>query len=253
MLNPLWQLLVLAGVLGLCVGSFLNVVVYRVPAQLSIVRPGSACPHCKHQLSTIDMVPVVSWVVLGGTCRYCGAGVSWRYPAIEVACSALWVLIVWRFGPTWMSLAWAILGAGLIALAAIDIEHMRLPRRIIWATGLPAMAIATGAAAYQGAWSHILGAAACAAAVGGCLWLLACAHKMGKGDARLIVPLIWMVGISALYLVPSALAISCALSVIVGGAWVVIGHKGWQSKIAFGPFLAVGFVTTALLAAPVRW
>lgn len=88
----------LAFLLGACVGSFINVVVYRLPAGLSLIQPPSRCPHCYTRLKAKDNIPILGWLLLRGKCRYCGAPISWRYPAIELFTALLFLTIVWRFG-----------------------------------------------------------------------------------------------------------------------------------------------------------
>src|SRR6185312_10803726 len=136
----LW--ITLAGVLGLLVGSFLNVVILRLPERMAagwrqeardvleleadatplppgIVREPSHCPHCKHRLAAGDNIPLFSWLLLRGRCRYCKAAISIQYPLVELLSGALSAVIVWKFGPTWVALAGLVLTWTLIALAGI--------------------------------------------------------------------------------------------------------------------------------------
>jgi len=120
-------LLVALLVFGLMIGSFLNVVIHRVPLGQSLLGPGSACPACSHPVRAYDNIPVVSWLILRGRCRDCEAPISWRYPAVEVATGLLFVAAGLRFGWTpYLASALVVLAAGT-ALFLIDLEHRRLP------------------------------------------------------------------------------------------------------------------------------
>ena len=122
-------------VFGLIVGSFLNVVIHRVPRDESIVRPRSRCPSCGTEIAAIDNIPLLSFVVLRGRCRHCGVAISPRYPAIEALTATLFVAMAVKFRDSWALPAYLCLAAVLLALSAIDIEHRRLPTPIVW-TGL---------------------------------------------------------------------------------------------------------------------
>src|SRR3712207_6512907 len=115
------SLAVLCAVAGLAVGSFLNVVVWRVPRGESVVRPPSACPTCGHPVRPRDNVPVLSWLLLRGRCRDCGTRIAGRYPAVELATAALFALVAWHVEP-WAVPAFAYLAAIAVALALIDLE-----------------------------------------------------------------------------------------------------------------------------------
>ncbi len=254
MRGPVWELWLAAGVLGLCVGSFLNVVIYRVPEKLSIARPGSHCPKCNQQLSTLDLVPVLSWVALRGRCRYCKAPVSAQYPLVELLNAALWVLVLWRFGPDLLAVAWMLMASVLLALTAIDIERMKLPRQIIWWGGIPAAVVAAAAVAYHADWVRMGWAALAAVVLGGAFMGIALLVRggMGAGDVRLTFVLGWMLGLLAAIDVAWAIALSFGLAVLVGVPLTLASGKGRKAKIPMGPFLAVGFLATALAVAPVH-
>src|SRR4051812_8482783 len=117
---------VVCGTMGLMVGSFLNVVIYRVPRHESVVTPRSRCPGCGTQLSEIDNIPVVSWLVLRGKCRTCGTGISVRYPLVELATGALFAAMAVRFHGSWVIPAFCLFAAASLALALIDLEHFLL-------------------------------------------------------------------------------------------------------------------------------
>src|SRR4051794_4858498 len=144
----------MCGILGLAVGSFLNVVIYRVPRKESVVRPRSHCPSCGTQLKEIDNIPLVSWLVLRGKCRTCGEPISVRYPLVELATGLLYAAVAVRFGFDWPLPAFLLFTAALLALALIDLEHYLLPNRIIYPTLFASVPLLVGAAAFGHYWTH---------------------------------------------------------------------------------------------------
>ena len=126
------MILLFVALFGACVGSFTNVVVWRLPRQESVVVPGSHCPRCGHAIRWHDNLPVIGWLLLRGRCRDCGAGISWRYPAVELASALLWLsaLSVQAGGglsEPWRPWAGLVLVALLLPLVLIDIDHLWLP------------------------------------------------------------------------------------------------------------------------------
>ncbi|MCL7957402.1 MAG: prepilin peptidase [marine benthic group bacterium] len=119
--------LLYAGVLGLAVGSFLNVCIGRLPKGESLIRPRSRCPRCGEPIAWYDNVPVVSWLALRGRCRACREPISWTYPALELSTAAIWVGLAALYGPTWHALQGAILFSLLLAIALIDARHYLIP------------------------------------------------------------------------------------------------------------------------------
>jgi leader peptidase (prepilin peptidase)/N-methyltransferase len=130
---PLPAVFGVAAVVGLLVGSFLNVVVYRVPRGLSVSKPRSFCPTCQRQLSGWENVPIVSWVALRGRCRTCHEPISIRYPLVEAGTAAIFVLVAWARGGTWMTVPYCLLGATLISILLIDTGDLRSP---LWLAAL---------------------------------------------------------------------------------------------------------------------
>src|SRR5690606_33183917 len=145
--------------LGAVVGSFLNVVIHRLPRGESIVRPGSRCPACGRPVRPWDNVPVLGWLWLRGRCRDCGVRIPVRYPLVEAATALLFALIALRFGPSLSALLWMAFGAALLAAAAIDYDHRVIPDEIslgglaVGLVAMPAVRVLEGAPAAE-AWLH---------------------------------------------------------------------------------------------------
>jgi leader peptidase (prepilin peptidase) / N-methyltransferase len=133
------------GILGLCVGSFLNVVIWRVPQGLSIVKPGSACPSCHRELTPWENVPVLAWVALRAKCRTCKSPISWRYPAVELVAGLLFALIAsfWKLG---IAAVGCVVVAGLLALALVALDTKQFSARIALVTA--ALAVVTACVAF---------------------------------------------------------------------------------------------------------
>ncbi|MEJ5944665.1 prepilin peptidase [Pseudokineococcus basanitobsidens] len=235
--------LVLAcAVLGLLVGSFLNVVVHRVPAGESVVSPPSACPRCGHRLRVRDNVPVLSWLVLRGRCRDCRAPISARYPLLEAGTAALLALTALELGPVPALPAFLYLACVAVALTAIDLEHHRLPDRIVLPSYVVGAVLLVGAAALQQDWWS-LGRAAVGLAA---LWLLyfglavAKPGGMGFGDVKLA----GLLGMHLGYLGWAPLVVGAFAAFLVGGlvgvALLATRRAGRTSAIPFGPFMLLG-------------
>jgi leader peptidase (prepilin peptidase) / N-methyltransferase len=234
-----------AGLLGLVVGSFLNVVVYRVPRRESVAWPGSHCPSCGAQIGARDNVPLLSYALLGGKCRNCGARIPWRYPMVEGITGALFAAAAYEFGLGVESLSALVLISVLVALAAIDLEHRLLPNAIV----LPAAVV--------GLFLSVLGDPggwwiypASAAVVGGGLFALAAAYSggMGMGDVK-------MGAMLGMFLGPyAALAVffGAALGAVAGGVLMGLGKVGRRYPIPFGVFMAAGGVIS-LFFGPELW
>lgn len=231
-----------AVVAGLLIGSFLTVVVDRVPRGASIVQPGSACGSCGHELGPLDLVPLVSWFVLRGRCRHCGARIGWEPVVMEVGTVALFVAMVIHFGPSWEAVAYCVLMAGLLALTWVDLREQRLPREITYTTaalGVPLLVVAALVQDRPGRIATMLGGAAIAFAFMGLVYL-ASRGGMGDGDVRLAPLLGAYLGWLGLGVVPVGLFLGFLLGAAVGVAAMVVGSAGRKTALPFGPFLAVG-------------
>jgi leader peptidase (prepilin peptidase)/N-methyltransferase len=235
---------VVCGVLGLAVGSFLNVVIYRLPRRESVIRPRSHCPGCNTELRERDNIPVVSWLLLRGRCRTCGMHISARYPLVEVACAALFVAMAFRFPEDWALPAFLVLAAACLAGSLIDLEHMLLPNRLVFPSLALAVPLLAAAAAIEGEWWWFLRAVLGGVGAAGSLLLVAVlwprGNAMGGGDIKLALLLGLCLGWLGGGHVALGLFLGFLLGSIVGVVLVVAKAQGLQSHFAFGPFLAAG-------------
>jgi leader peptidase (prepilin peptidase)/N-methyltransferase len=175
---PREALVALAGVLGLVIGSFLNVVIHRLPRGASLARPGSHCPGCGAPVHWYDNVPVLAYLWLRGRCRRCGAHISWRYPAVELGTGLLFAAIVWRHGPEPMTPVWCAFAAALLACAVIDFDHQIIPDEISLGGLGVALALVplVRAASGDGLLAALAWSAGGAALGGGIFWLVGFLH-----------------------------------------------------------------------------
>jgi len=195
------------GILGLLLGSFLNVCILRLPAGESLAWPRSHCRQCNQPIANRDNIPVVSWLLLGAACRACGGRISWRYPAIELATCILFVMCCLHFSPSWMAGFWALLCFLLLGLAVMDAETLLLPDLFTLPGLLAGVAFAglrpgledsvwAWGATLWAAGRSLLAAAVAAAAlltIAGAYWLARRRMGMGLGDAKLLAMLAaWM-------------------------------------------------------------
>jgi len=217
---------------ALAVGSFLNVVVARVPIGRSIVHPPSACMECDKQIAWYDNVPVLSWLLLRGRCRNCGTSISWRYPAVELSTALLVAACFWKFGLSWDAVVASFFSIVLVVLSAIDIDRRIVPNKIV----LPAAAIVLVAQTVLHPSVEWL-----AAALGASLFLLLAAlaypSGMGMGDVKLAL----LLGAALGRTVPVAM-FAGMLAALVPAAVLFARHGSAARKIAipFAPFLALG-------------
>jgi leader peptidase (prepilin peptidase) / N-methyltransferase len=229
-------ILVVVGLFGLALGSFLNVVIARVPAGRSLVHPRSACPGCSAPLAWYDNIPVLSFVALRARCRACGMPISWRYPIVEAVTAAALVLSYAAFGPSAGFLIACVLLPALIAMTAIDLQHQMIPDAITL-PGIPVglvINLATGRLSWLDSGIGIL--------LGGGLFLviiLASRGGMGGGDMKLGAMLGAFLGWKALLF---ALFVAIVLGGAIGAVLLATGVRGRKDPIPFGPFLAVGGV-----------
>ena len=227
-------ILVAVALFGLSIGSFLNVVVARVPAGRSLVRPGSACPGCRALLKWYDNIPVLSFLVLRGRCRACGMPISWRYPIVEMITATVLVLAYVTLGATANFVVAVVLLPALIAITGIDLEHQLIPD-VITLPGILAgllLNLATGRISWVDSTVGIL--------VGGGVFLVIIVGSrggMGGGDLKLGAMLGAFLGWKALLF---ALFVAIVSGGVVGAVLLAAGLRSRKDPIPFGPFLAVG-------------
>jgi leader peptidase (prepilin peptidase)/N-methyltransferase len=235
-----YYLYVLAFLFGLAIGSFLNVVIYRLPRHESLVRPASHCPGCGAAIRWYDNLPVVSWLVLSGRCRDCRTHISIRYLLVEALTGVLFVLAMWRLDLTWQLLvAWVFIAA-LVAIAFIDYDHMIIPDKIV----LPGVIIGLAAsiALKPDRWWVYLVAAFGGAAFCFALAMLWPGGGMGFGDVKMALFIGAFLGSSVLV----AFFLAFLLGSIVGIYLVLVRKRSGKTKLPFGPFLALGSVVAMM-------
>ena len=229
---------------GLLFGSFLTVVVDRVPRGASIVQPGSACGNCGLRLGARDLVPVFSWLALRGKCRKCHTNIGIEPLVLELSTSFLFGITAWHFGLTWRTPAFCALMVGLAGLSWIDLRTKRLPREIIHTTALVGVPLLVVAALVEHQpkrlWMLVLGAAINLAVMG--LIYVASRGGMGDGDVRLSPLLGAYLGFLNPGLAPVGLFFGFILGAVVGVGLLVTRKAGRRTAVPFSPFLAAGSV-----------
>jgi len=221
-------------VVGACIGSFLNVVIYRVPEGLSIVNPGSHCYSCNRPIKPWNNIPILSYFILGGKCGECGASYSSRYMLIEVLTAFLFVACYAKFGKTIPAVIMMALIASLVAVTFIDIDHFIIPD-VISLPGIPIGLLCSWLflpTTITDAFSGFM--------VGGGLFLLLATlvpHGMGGGDIKLVAMLGTFLGLKGVFI---TIFLGSIVGIIGGVAGIIFAGKGRKSKIPFGPYLVIG-------------
>ncbi len=234
-----------ASLLGLIAGSFLNVVIHRVPRRQSVVWPASHCPECGEPIRPIDNLPLVSYALLRGRCRNCKARIPLRYPVVEALTGSLFAAAAYEFGLGLELLSALVLIGALIALAGIDLEHRLLPNAIVGPVALAGFTLSVLES--PGRWWVYL---VSALAVGGGLFALALAYRggMGMGDVK-------MGGMLGAFLGPyAALAVflGALCGAITGGLLMATGKMQRRQALPFGVFMAIGGIIV-LFVGPELW
>ncbi|MDR2000129.1 MAG: A24 family peptidase [Zoogloeaceae bacterium] len=269
--QPNGALIAIVVVFGLMIGSFLNVVIHRLPRMMerewavqcaelrgeapaqtepfSLVRPRSRCPRCGHAITALENIPIVSFLFLRGRCKGCGVRISWRYPIVEALTGLLFGLVAWQFDPGLAS--WAAMGfvAAMIALTFIDIDTQLLPDDItlplLWA-GL----LLNLFTSYADLTSAVIGAATGYLALWSVYWLfklLTGKEGMGYGDFKLLAAIGAWLGWQAL---PLTILLSALLGTVAGIGLIVLAKHGRHVPIPFGPYLAVAGIIALLWGKP---
>lgn len=259
--------------LGLVVGSFLNVVIHRLPlmmerewraqcaelegrtpedtAPFNLVTPRSRCPKCAHLITAVENIPLLSYIVQRGRCRHCGTGISMQYPLVEAATALLSGLLAWQLGPGWAALAALLLTWALVALTMIDYHHQLLPDDIT----LPLLWLGIGLAlfgVFTDVRSSVLGAMAGYLSLWSVYWLfklLTGKEGMGYGDFKLLAALGAWLGWQ--YLI-TIIILSSVVGAVIGSLLIVMRGHGRSQPIPFGPFLAGAGWLTLLWGAPLQ-
>ncbi len=269
MIEVLLQPATLAGcvfLFGLLIGSFLNVVILRVPPRMEwqwrrdareilaegepapsaddppqppgIVVKRSFCPRCQHQLAASDNIPVLSWLLLGGSCRYCKAPISIQYPAVELLTALASAAVAWHFGPTWQTAAALVFTWMLIALSGIDLHTTLLPDQmtypLLW-MGMLASVVPLFVDPVPAVWGAVVGYLA----LWSVYWIFKLAtgkEGMGRGDFKLLAALGAWCGVQGIF--PIVL-ISALVGAVIGSLWLVLRGADRATPIPFGPYLAL--------------
>jgi leader peptidase (prepilin peptidase)/N-methyltransferase len=244
---PAWFWYLTAFLFGSVIGSFLNVVIHRLPREESIVFPPSRCPACRKPIRPWDNIPLVSWLILRGRCRNpeCRAVISPRYPAVELSTALLFTAFVWKYGPTVAALPWLVFSALLVAILFIDLDHQIIPDEL----SLPGLAVGLAVAPIlpHPFLEGILGVMA-----GTTFFYLTAAisfailgqEAMGDGDIK-------MAAMMGAFLGWKMLAVGVFVALLagsaVGVALLALKRRGRRDAIPFGPFLALGGVVASLV------
>ncbi|MBJ7312086.1 prepilin peptidase [Rugamonas sp. CCM 8940] len=249
----------LAGLFGLLFGSFLNVVIYRVPKMMqresdnyvavesgrepphadrfNLMVPRSACPHCGHQIGALENIPLLSWLLLRGKCSACKAPISVRYPAVELLTGLLSALLVWRFGSGWAGLATLFFLYSLIAMTFIDADTQLLPDDLTYPLLWVGLLVNLNGT-FVPLQDAVIGAAAGYLALWSIYWLFKLAtgkEGMGYGDFKLLAALGAWLGWAML---PTIILLSSVVGALVGIGLIVFARHGRNNPIPFGPYLA---------------
>lgn len=248
---------VAVGLFGLVIGSFLNVVITRVPEGRSIVRPRSACPSCGIEILSTDNIPVVSYIALRGRCRGCQAPIGIQYPLVEAGCAILWLVALWRFGFGWDFALAAVLLAALLALAVIDAQVQRLPNPIVLTTFVVGVVLMVAASVAMGEWGRFWGAAIASVVSFAVFYLIAFLGglafgrtAMGMGDVKLSAVLGLYLGWFGAAFVIIGFFLGFLTGALGGVVLIAIGRAERREPIPFGVYLAIGTFLALLVAGP---
>jgi leader peptidase (prepilin peptidase)/N-methyltransferase len=254
---------VLASLAGLLIGSFLNVCIYRLPRDLSVVRPRSHCPACEKQIDWYDNIPLLSYLILGGRCRHCRERIPLRYPLVELATAAAFALCVAKLGLTWPAAKFAALSAILITLIATDLEERILPDEFtlggtvlgIALSGVvplePGIATFLVWGAIGSRWASVVESLTGAFVVSGLIWGFASLYGklrkrdvLGLGDVKMIAMLGAFLGLEEALLI---LCVAGFVGSLVGVIYIVAAKKDWSTyELPYGSFIGAAGLAIAL-------
>lgn len=239
--------MILIFMFGMCIGSFLNVCIYRLPASKSIADPPrSICPNCNNYIRYYDNIPVLSYIWLKGRCRHCNTPISFRYPLVEVMTGIVALNVLLIFGLTLEGLVYFAFISSLLVITFIDIDHKIIPN-IITLPGIPIGFIASFALPTVTLKDSALGLLA----GGGSLWLVAWAYSlitrkdgMGGGDIKLLAMMGTIIGWQGVIF---TIFVSSAVGTLVGITIILVQDKNMKFAVPFGPFLSIGAITYVFL------
>lgn len=246
---PTWLVLLTITMLGLCIGSFLNVCAYRLPLGESVVHPRSRCTSCGRMLSWFDNLPVVSWVALRGRCRTCGEPVSWMYPAVEIVTALVFAVTYLTYGLTLLAVVRVVFACALIVLFVTDLQHKILPNVIT----LPGIVIGFVCSIFlpPGWVSSLIGILV----GGGVLFAIAEVYYrvrgqegLGMGDVKLLAMIGAFLGWKLVLL---TLVFASFTGSLAGGVLIASGRGSMKYALPFGTFLAVGALFAATWGDPI--
>jgi leader peptidase (prepilin peptidase) / N-methyltransferase len=242
-------------VVGAAIGSFLNVVVYRLPEGMSLLFPPSRCPYCLTRLKPYENVPVLGWLLVRGRCNHCHTPISIRYPLVELATGLLFVIVFWRYGYTWTTVGYWAFFSWLLALSLIDFDTMLLPHPLTGSGLLLGLGFQVAIAALSGfdlvTGLKFLTNGLLGAVLGlwvfdliGMLGTIALRQDaMGGGDGKMAAMIGAWLGWKMMLL---SSFLSCAFGAAIGGGAIALGILGRRQHLPFGPFLALGAAVTTL-------
>jgi leader peptidase (prepilin peptidase)/N-methyltransferase len=242
-MNTMWMSSVIALFLGLLIGSFLNVVIHRLPRKQSLMWPGSHCPACDAAIGPLDNIPVVSYVFLRGCCRSCGIHITGRYPIVEAVNGLAYGLIVWYFGLGWQSVIYAALFSALLVVSYIDLDHQIIPDAIT----LPGMGLGVFAAVTVlpiGLLDSVLGLLLGGGVLFALAWIspyLFGKEGMGGGDIKLLAMIGAFLGWKPVVL---TMLIGAIAGASVGVTLIALNVLRRDQYLPFGPFLAFGAIVS---------
>lgn len=238
-------MIILVIIYGLLIGSFLNVLIYRIPREESIAFPGSHCPECDHKLRWYDNIPVVSYLTLRGKCRYCGVQISAQYPLIESLNAIVYVVLYIFFGWSIDFVAFALIASVLIAIAGIDLKEQIIPDSLVLSVLVIEVLHKTLNYFINGASPRLADSLLGLVIAGGIFLLIVIVSKggMGGGDVTLIGALGFVLGVKGILL---TIFFSFILGAIISIFLLASGLKTRKDPIPFGPFIILGFFIVLL-------
>jgi len=223
-------------IFGTCIGSFLNCLIYRLNSKQSFLRGRSFCPHCKHELGFFDLIPILSFIILKGKCRYCGKKISWQYPLVEIATGFIFLSIVTYYLSPITLIYYIVVSSLLIVIFVYDLKHYIIPDKIIY----PAIVIVflyrifnIQTSSFYFPFLSALGAAGFFFFI----WFFSRGKWMGFGDVKLSFFMGLFLGWPNILV---SLFSAFFIGAIIGIVLIVLGKKTLKSQIPFGPFLVVG-------------